>query len=117
MKSARSDVSALSMFMKLLYQAIPGFAFAAVPGVPILIAALLNDGHSEIAVATGMFDWLLLSGSLKPSTNPNPLFTNDVIEFAMPVAVCSFPVWPQIIGTNWPPWPLPHGSDSVCVQL
>ena len=56
--------------MKLVNQAMPGFAFAAVPGVPILIAALLNDGHSEIAVATGMFDWPVLSGSLKPSTKP-----------------------------------------------
>ena len=56
--------------MKLVNQAMPGFEFAAVPGVPILIAALLNDGHSEIAVATGMFDWPGLSGSLKPSTYP-----------------------------------------------
>ena len=68
-----------------------------------MIAGLSNDGHSAIAVATGMLDWIGLSGSLKPSTKPYPLFTNDVIELLMPVALCSLPVWPQIIGTNWPP--------------
>ena len=31
------------------------FAFAAVPGLPTRMAELLNDGHSESAVAAGMF--------------------------------------------------------------
>jgi hypothetical protein len=41
---------------------MPGFAFAAVAGVPILMAGLSNDGHSDSAVATGNLQFEPQSG-------------------------------------------------------
>src|SRR5688572_26527011 len=103
--------------MKFVNHACPGFALAAVPGLPTRIAALSNDGHSEIAVATGMFDCVGLSGSLNPSTVLYPRLTIVAIALEIPDADCSAPVCPQSIGTNSPPPPLLHGSVSRCVQL
>ena len=67
MKSACNVELPFSEPMKLVNQVCP-VEFACVAGVPSWMALLLNDGHSETAVATGMLDCVLLSGSLKPST-------------------------------------------------
>src|ERR1700690_1029610 len=69
MKSTRSIpvVSALTWVMKAWIQARP-VALPCVAGLPMITEGFLNDGQSEIAVATGMFDWLALSGSLNPRT-------------------------------------------------
>ena len=55
MKSACSVVLPFTEPMKLVNQVCP-VEFAGVAGVPSWMPALLNDGHSETAVATGMFD-------------------------------------------------------------
>ena len=44
-------------------------------------------------------------------------FSRREITISMLDAVCSAPVWPQIIGTNAPPRPSLQGSVSVWPQL
>ena len=79
---------------------------------------LLNDGHKVSAVAAGILDCPVLSGSLNPSTYLFPRVTNAAMALVMPEAVCSAPVWPQIIGTNSPPTDgLLHGASADCIQL
>jgi hypothetical protein len=86
--------------MKLVNHAWPE-EFAWVAGLPTRTDELpVKEGQSEIAIASEMFDCEELSGSLNPRTVVYPALTRLAISLVIPAAVCSLPVWPQIIGTN-----------------
>src|SRR5208283_5427353 len=113
MKSTRSVVLAATSAMYSLNHACP-VVLAWVAGDPTaMVATLSNAGKSAIADATVMLDWVVLSGSLKPSTYLEPLLAKPATAVWMLAAVSA----PQIMGTYSTPFGAAHGSSSLPSQL